>query len=136
MLKCNTDRTVGAECRVDVLCMYVYGDTMQAEVLLCLLVPQPTDTTAPQPATVIYTNPQDSISSLTRHFSGIHFNIILQCMRISSKLHITLRCSGQNVRLPISQCMLHNAPITSFSHLHQQKCYLCVKITNCRALVF
>ena len=71
---------------------------MQADVLLCLLVPQPTDTTAPQPATVLYTNPQDSISILTRHFSGIHFNIILQCMRISSKLHITLRCSGQNVR--------------------------------------
>jgi len=28
----------------------------------------------------------------------MHFNIILQCMRISSKFHITLRCSGQNVR--------------------------------------
>ena len=101
MLKYNNDQTVGAECRVDMLCVCVCvcvcGDTMQAEVLLCLMVPQPTDTTAPQPATLLYTDPHDSIYILARHFSGMHFNIILQCMRILTKLHITLRCSGQNV---------------------------------------
>jgi len=94
MLKYNSAKTIGAECRVDMLC----GDTMRAEVLLCLLVPQPTDTTTPQRATVLCTDPHNSISILTRNFPGIHFNIILQCMRISSKLHATLRCSGQNVR--------------------------------------
>jgi hypothetical protein len=45
----------------------------------------------------LYADPHDSISHRPRHFPGMHFNIILQCMWISSKLHITWRCSGQNV---------------------------------------
>ena len=94
MLKYNTDKTVGTECSVDMLCM----ETPCARRCCCVLVPQPTDTTAPQRATVLCTDPHDFISILTRHFSVMHFNIILQCMQISSKLHITLRCSGQNVR--------------------------------------
>ena len=96
MLQYITDRTTGwVPCRYAV-CMV--GDTLQAEVLLCLLFPQPTDTKAPQPATLLYTHPHDSIYILTRHFSGMHFNTILHRMRISSKWHITLKCSGQNVR--------------------------------------
>ena len=42
------------------LCGAVYGDSMQVKALLCVLVPQPTDATAPQRATVLHTDPHDS----------------------------------------------------------------------------
>ena len=91
--------------------VYVYGGTMLGEVLLCMYMVTPckgrcccvcwfrsqqTQQHHSQPLYSILIHM--TISILTRHFSEMHFSVILQCMRISSKLHITFTYSGQNVK--------------------------------------